>query len=147
MTRAASAGAVEDCNSDEPARVLTGCTAMIEGRMLQGSNLAVAYGRRSDAFLRSGALDAAIADAERAADLDGNSASSKRRLSNALRLRGAIASDDNNKLSYFDRAITLDATNHAAFYARAAVHTERKDFNAAIRDLEKAIGLEGGEEL
>lgn len=128
-----SADFFDDCNSNEVALILSGCTAIIEGNVLKGSELAIAYGRRSDAHLAQDAFDKAINDRKKAIEIDPSNDNLKRRLAYAYSLRGA-ASIEKNEIG---RAIVdLEAAHQLRLY------------NASFKEtLAKLHELKGSEQL
>lgn len=65
----AYAGPIDDCNSDDVAQRQAGCSAIIKKGGLEKAHLAIAYSRRSDAYMENGKLDEAIADRIKATEL------------------------------------------------------------------------------
>ena len=86
----AQADAISDCDSAEAGRVLASCTALIEGGNLEGSALATAYARRSDAHAEKGALDKALEDREQALRIDSSDEALRDWLVGAYTLRGSL---------------------------------------------------------
>jgi tetratricopeptide (TPR) repeat protein len=134
-----------DCNSAESARVLSGCSALIKQGNLKQETLAIAYSRRSDAYIEGGNFDQAIADRAKAAELQPNDAAHKKRLSLGYQLRAAKYFKDNKEakaLADYTEAIRVDSTNHSAFAARSSIQLAKQDFDKAVSDLETAVHLE-----
>ena len=98
----AQADAISDCDSAEAGRVVAGCTALIEGGNLEGSALATAYARRSDAHAERGALDTALEDREQALRIDSSDDALRDWLVGAYTLRGSLHIENDKS----DSAIT-----------------------------------------
>jgi len=140
-----SADPLGDCNSDDVARKIAGCTALIAASKLPPSNLAIAYSRRSDAHLAHKEYDALIADRTKVLEFEPGAPKGKERLSDAFRLRGearlgsgAVA----DAIKDFGNALTLDAANHFALAAQSRAHAQTKDFDGSIADLDAALKLQ-----
>ena len=136
---------VGDCNSADTTRILSGCTALIKQAQLKEPMLALAYSRRSDAYVGAGNLDQAIADRAKAAELQPGDALHKQRLSLTYQLRAADHYKNKREAKAFAdyaEAIRIDANNHSAFAARSNIYLANQNFDKAISDLETATKLE-----
>ncbi len=140
-------GADNECNGADTARKMAGCTAAIDRPGISQSDLAVAFSRRSDAFLAMGDLRAAIADRTRALELEPRNERQKQRLSELYRIRADIATDDEKKIASYNEALRIDPSNHVAFFGRAAIHLQKSSLDAAVADLVKARELQPSENV
>lgn len=142
-----------DCNSQVPARILSGCTALIEGKSLDKNDLATAYARRSDAQAKNGDLDAAITDRVAAYDLDPSDTAIKTWLTAAYAVRGTTYIENGQTgiaLVYFQAAHLLEPDNEtvkrtlAKLYEAEGIALSRKGKFPDAADLfSKAIALGG----
>lgn len=132
------------CNSDDVERIISGCTAIIDGGSLSGSTLAIAYSRRSDALVAQSKLEEAIADRKKARELDPASETYERRLLELYELRGdtrLVAGEFTAAIE--DYSIVLDGglLTTALFEKRSEAHVGGGDIAKAIVDLKAAVDL------
>jgi tetratricopeptide (TPR) repeat protein len=141
-----SADPSEECNSDDRARKLSGCSAIIKKGGLSAAELAVAYSRRSDAHVEALNLDQAIADRAKALELQPNDVGHKRRLSAAYQMRGAVRLQKktlDGALADGTEALRTDPFDANAAFLRSNVHLARNDTPKAIEDMRLAVELDG----
>ena len=139
----ALAADVDDCNSGVPHAQLSGCTALVKKGSLNNSELALAYSRRSDAYLAQGSVGPAIDDRKEAVRLEPANNQNKQRLSEAYRLRAMGARlQVEQALSDFSEAIKFDPTDHVSHFHRGMLHASAERFDSAIKDLTAAISME-----
>ncbi len=143
-TTYAHADAVANCNSHNPALILTGCTALIEQGKISGEDVAVALNRRAEAYLVQGATDKAIADFRKAMERDKSDGRYKKRLSEVLTLRG----DNEFRNKHYDEAILdytaalqLTSSNDLLYARRAEAYFEKDLVSNAIADMQEAMIL------
>lgn len=136
---------LEDCNSDEAAKKLAGCTALIDKGGLTDTELALTYSRRSDALIERGSLEEALADRLKALILQPNDADYQQRASSAFVLRASVRFAKGifkDALSDYDSAILLVPTNSQAKFQRSSVYLATKDFDKAIDDARSALSAQ-----
>jgi tetratricopeptide (TPR) repeat protein len=128
----------DDCSSNVPDQMITGCTMVLEGGIKESTgNRAVAFYNRGLAYLDKDDYDRAIAD-----------------LSEAIRLKRDYAEAFNNRgIAYirkgeYDRAIAdlneairLKPDHAKAFLNRGGAYFGKDDYDRAIADLSEAIRL------
>jgi tetratricopeptide (TPR) repeat protein len=100
--------------------------------------MALAWRSRGWLLLRSGNLDAAIADFNRAVELEPDDAEARGARGLALLKKGRLAS----AAADFDRAAKIDP-GAAAFYNRGLARSDMADYPAAVADFDRAIALGG----
>lgn len=140
--------AVEDCNSDDFATRLAGCTLLINEAKLNAGDLGVAHSRRSDSYLDTGEIDKAIGDRAKAFELQPDDLGYKKRLGEAHRLRAVVArakGRHNEALADYAEAIRIDPSNAHAYGGRGELFDQRKEIAKAEADFRKAADLEDGE--
>lgn len=142
----AIADAIEDCNSDDAALRLRGCSELLTRTDISPGDRAVVLSRRADAHLVAGNLDAAIADRHEALKIEPEFAAHRSQLSQLYRIRAATAEakNTNQALADYAQAIELDPSNHDAYAARASLRIAQKEYDKAIEDLASAMKLEPG---
>ena len=142
---ASSQNPTEDCNSDDNARKLAGCTALIDGKALTDADLGLAYSRRSDAHLELRNFEQAVADRAKALQLQPSDAANKLRLSGAYQLRAAVRAKTNKPAALADlaEAIRVDPSNHEARIERIAAYYADKNLGKAIEEAKSAIETDG----
>lgn len=116
----------------------------IDSGRLDAESLALAYNNRGVVFGELGDFDRAIEDYNRALNLKPGDPKSIRNLRIAHTRRGLAAArlgDVDRALADLARAIELEPAHPTAYVRRAELRLERGEFQAAIEDLETAIGL------
>ncbi len=129
-----------DCLSDDNARRIDGCSAMIDDPGLAPSQKSFAYGMRALAYSLQGAFDKALSDYDKAIDLNPDFAVA---LNNRAWVyfklgRGAEGTDD------VERALRLSPGSPYALDTRAHIHQAEGDSEAALADYERAMRTGGG---
>ena len=150
---------------------ITYCTQAIEDRVYSGKELAFAYNNRGVAYYMKQAFDRAIADFDKAIQLDPPNVQSlkNRALSYAAKndharaiadytqalvldpndasahasraASYAASGDDERAIADYDNSIKLDPTNAAALTGRGLASYRRRQFDHAIDDFAAAIAL------
>ncbi len=126
-----------DCKSGEPERVITGCTRLLEAGTLEPFYQAHAYNSRGAAFKRSGDLDRAIADYNRAIEINPEH-------DQAYNNRGLVYLSKRQygrAIADFDRAIALNPKRWQAYVNRGVTHSAIGEYGRAIADYTKAMDL------
>jgi tetratricopeptide (TPR) repeat protein len=133
-----------DCNSDEKARMLSGCSALIAQGTLNGIDLALAHSRRSDAFIGSRDFDRVISDRKRAVELQPNDAAYKMRLSGAYQLRATVTAKRSGDDAAADltEAIRVDPSNYEARVQRSTLFVAQRKLAQAIEDAEEVLKVD-----
>ena len=103
----------------------------------QNPDIAEAYSERGLAYLSMGALDDALADFNRAIELDQRSAEAYKGRSAVYRSKG----DFDNALADSNKAIRLYPNDSQGYQERGRVHLYKNNFDNAIADFSKAIAL------
>jgi tetratricopeptide (TPR) repeat protein len=114
VTHSARADAIEDCNSDDVTAALRGCDTAIEQKLLTGSDLAIAYSRRSDIFASLGNPEKALFDLEKAVSLAPDDSVLRSRLLSAFAATANKQRGSKNikaALSTYRRGFNADPTN------------------------------------
>ena len=137
-------GSGSDCNSNDVERIISGCSAIIDDGSLPGSTLAIAYSRRSDAYIAQSAYDEAIADREQAHELDPDNEGYERRLLEAYELRGdtKLAAEE-FEAAVEDYSVVIDGGLVSAelLQKRSEAHLGAGDIANAITDMENTLEL------
>ncbi|MEQ1710880.1 MAG: tetratricopeptide repeat protein [Hyphomicrobium sp.] len=136
---------VEECNSEDDATKLRGCTALIKDGTHPAEVRAIALSRRSDAHLASGALDQAIVDRIEARKLEPAHAEHAVRLGDAYRLRGELLITRNEfdqGIHDFTEALSISADNHRALFGRGQAYLAKGDRDRALADFVAAARID-----
>jgi tetratricopeptide (TPR) repeat protein len=128
------------CNQDAtPAdQRVAACSRQIESGKWEGHNLAVSYSNRGLAYRARGDRDPAIADFNRAIQLDAKFAAAYNNRAIAYREKG----DPDRAIADFDQALQFDPKYTAAFNNRANAYMAKKDYDRAVADFSRAIELD-----
>ena len=131
-----------DCLSDDNERRISGCSAMIETPGLPTGQLSIAYGLRALGYSLKGWFDKAVADYDKAIDLNpdfpaalNNRAWAYYKLGRPQQGAGDV-----------ERALRLTPDNPYALDTRAHIHQSTGDAAAALSDYELAMRY-GGETI
>ena len=130
----AAADDVADCNSDNPDLRIRGCTSVIEAGRYEGDNLAIAYTSRGTAYSEKGEYDRAIADFDRAIQLNPDYAF-------AYYDRGNAYFDKNDldrAIADYTEVIRIEPDDADAYYNRGAAYHEKGDTERAAADCNRA---------
>jgi tetratricopeptide (TPR) repeat protein len=125
-----------DCVEGDPARVIAGCTRLIQGH-IKGKDLAVAYNNRALAYKQKGDHVRASADLDQAVRLDTTDATMQNN-------RGVAYKDEHDydrAIAAYSRAIALSPKYADAFSNRGDAYRMKGDYDRSISDLDKAIRL------
>jgi tetratricopeptide (TPR) repeat protein len=126
---------IELCNGSDRNSQIEGCTALITSNATTSLGLAIAYNNRGNAYTSIGKYDLAIADFDKALEL--NPAFMK-----ALNNRGVVyekKGDEDRALESFDAALELDKTYPYALVNRGDVYSKKQDYQRALADYDKAV--------
>jgi tetratricopeptide (TPR) repeat protein len=139
LTTVARADSVDDCNGDDPQRVIDGCTALIGKADQSKDNLEAAYVARALAYDNLKTYDKALADLDKAIALDPHDA-------NAFYNRGVV--DEHNgdaeaALKDYDKSIALAPNESQTYASRGNANYDLEDLDAALKDYQKAVSLDG----
>lgn len=137
VSGSAQAGDLEDCNGPVPAKIESGCTAIINDQSRVAEDRLHAYVNRSRLFMGRSNLDAGLADAEAAVALNPKSVA-------ALLSRGFARQRKGNfdgALTDINQAIELDPKSPNAFAARGGLKIDQKQWTDAAADFTQAISL------
>jgi tetratricopeptide (TPR) repeat protein len=129
-----------DCLSDDNSRRIAGCSALIDDPQLGPSQKSFAYGMRGLAYSLLGVFDKALADYDKAIDLNPDYAVA---LNNRAWVyfklgRGSEGTDD------VERALQLSPGSPYALDTRAHIRQAEGDAEAALADYESAMRVGGG---
>jgi tetratricopeptide (TPR) repeat protein len=129
-----------DCLSDDNGRRIEGCSALIDDPELAPSRKSFAYGMRALAYSLLGKFDQAIADYDKAIDLNPNYAVALNNRAWAyFKLgRGSKGVDD------VERALQLSPGSPYALDTRAHIRQAEGDAEAALADYQSAMRIGGG---
>ena len=133
----AHAGAGQDCTSEIPARIISGCTELIKAGRITGVGLPAVFFNRGRGHLRAGNYDLAIEDFGVQLHLGGPDI-------DAYLLRGSIF----YKLGRFDRAIRdynlglkLHSRHPVLYAQRADAYVAKLNLDRALADYSRALEL------
>src|SRR5690349_1143649 len=124
-----------DCIGPAAPKVEAACSAIITEATRPPADRVRALVNRAQVYLRTGKADLALADAEAALQLDGNSVG-------AILTRGFVSQRRNNldaAKADFDRAIQLDPKSAPALQMRAGLYVQQRKWQEAIADFNDAI--------
>lgn len=137
MSRTNFTDVVADCRSGNPARVMRGCSIVIDSGAYPLMDLATAYTYRAGASEADGKHGDALADLNRAIDLNPN-------LPGLYSNRGNVylaLGDEDKALADYTEAIRRDLNFAGAYFNRGNVYSRKGDLDSALRDLTAAVLL------
>ena len=142
----AHAGPMEDCTSEDLARRIAACSALIDGGGLadgdRDADLALAYSARALAYSVQGQFDRAITDYNASLKLDPGSAIALNNRAWAYFKSGAPESG----VTDVEKALALQPDSPHTLDTRAHIFQSRGDARRALRDYESAMRY-GGEHI
>ena len=124
----ASADDLKDCTSAPPDQAIVACTNLIEGGKFDSQEQAIAYTNRGVALRKKGGLERALADFDRAVELDSGQAP-------IYANRDVVhqpMNDFDRALADFNRAIKLEPNNAVVYLNRCVVYQRSKDADDAL---------------
>jgi tetratricopeptide (TPR) repeat protein len=143
LSTAAFAGPWDDCNQDTDwGSAIQGCTAVIEKSAGDRKKAAVAYYNRGNAYSLKGDRDGAIADFTRALELDARA--------EIYHARGDVfieRNDYDQGIADYTKALALAPKSGNLIIQRAVAYNLKGEPDLAIRDLSRAIDLDGEEAM
>ncbi|MEO0999736.1 MAG: tetratricopeptide repeat protein [Pseudomonadota bacterium] len=132
----AAADAVADCDSgNPPARVIAGCTTLIERGIASDRNRSVAHYNRGRAYMIDGQYRAAVADFDRALE-------ARPRNGDTHYMRGLAFSYLEERAAAeaaYTEAIRHDPANHWSWYNRGLTRFQRGNLDGALTDYNEAL--------
>ena len=129
-----------DCAQDsDHALRIKGCSAALASGKWPGRQGIWALNNRGLAYVAQGMLDKAIADYDKALELDPNHTTVLDNRGNAHALKGNL----DRALADHNKAIKADPKNANAYNNRAADYMDMRELERALPDLDRAIELNG----
>lgn len=133
----AQANPIDDCNqSADPEKQIEGCTEFLQQDPLS-PHVALAYGRRAEAYVSKGDLGHAIADFDQAIGIDPGQA----RLYVGRGLAYRDKGDLDQAIDDFGKAIEINSQFADAFINRCVVYEDKGRADLAIKDCTAAIAI------
>jgi len=126
-----------DCAKSSGDTQINACTRGIESGHWQGANLGAAYDNRGNAKKNKGDFDGAIADYNRAIELNPQDAGAYNNRGIAKKNKG----DLDGAIADFNRAIELNPRLSEAYNNRGNAKKNKGDLDGAIADYNRAIEL------
>lgn len=137
LSASAWAGAAEQCRlHDDPAEAAAACTRWIESGGLNGAQLSDALSNRGYWLYRTGDLDAAMGDLDRAISLSPDNAEAYYHLGLVLEASGAIEA----AVQQYSRALSLVPGWPAVLVERGNAFHREGDYAGAVADYVAALG-------
>lgn len=133
-----------ECDSDDVEHRVRGCSELLKRADLDAAVRAIAFSRRSDAYLAMNDVARALHDRAEALQLDAGDLN-KRRLADAYRLRANERQEKkelNEAFKDYERAIQLEPQNVLALVGRASLHLRKDRSDDAITDLQTALAAQ-----
>ena len=127
-----------DCLSDRPDISIPACSNLINSGKLEGDNLSKGYQFRGIAYSFKGNYDRAIADLDRALEINPDDADTY----TGRGLMHGQKGDYDRAISDLDRAIEINPEDSIAYYGRGRAYAEKGDFDHAISDFASAIEID-----
>jgi tetratricopeptide (TPR) repeat protein len=134
----ARADKVDDCNGDNPAKVVTGCSAVIKKGHQSKANLEAAYVARAIAYDDLKDYDRAIADIDQAVKLDPKDA-------NAFYNQGVInehSEDLDSAIIAYTKSLALAPRDAETYLGRGNAYRSAEQPEMALADYQKALELD-----
>jgi tetratricopeptide (TPR) repeat protein len=136
-THSTSAGPMEDCASTVPAKAISGCTKLLNGKISKKADQSLVYSMRGLSHLNAGDPQNAIQDLEKATALNPKNFQAFQGLGFALQKTGLYP----EAVSAFDKAIALNPSDHVTISYRGYAHLIVKDHAKALKDFDAAARL------
>ena len=127
-----------DCAGSNPDRSISGCTRIIEAGEEPSENLALAYYNRGRSYSDKGDYDRAIADYDRAIELQPSYVIAYNNRGAAYGSKG----DYDRAIADYDKAIQLQPDYAVAYNNRGWVYFKKGQYDRAIADADRAIQLQ-----
>ncbi len=143
--------ATDDCNSNDPALIISGCSEVINIDGLPDEHKMIALGRRSDAYIAVRNFDSAVADREEVLTLDPANQEYTQRVRDVLKIRAdasLAAGKHNAAIIGYSRALDYDSSaGDVAFVfntllGRIEARLRKGLFQSALNDLSSIIELD-----
>ncbi len=132
---------VDKCKSADPDTSITGCTAIIQERLLTrllpNERLSALYYNRGNAYRRKSNYDQAIQDYDEAVRLTPTDADVYYGRGSAYRDKG----DYDHAIQDFNEAIRLNPKDEGSYYGRGLAYFDKEDYDPAIQDFSDASHL------
>ncbi len=132
---AAAGDALVDCLSDDNGRRIDGCSALIDDPKVAPGQRSFAYGMRALAYSLRGVFDKALADYDKAIDLNPDYAVA---LNNRAWVFFKLGRSEDGAHDV-ERALQLSPGSPYALDTRAHIHQADGDADAAFADYERAM--------
>lgn len=130
------------CESGDPARGIDACTALIDSRAETPQNLAIAHSNRGITYSDKGEFDRAIADYERALQLNPFLAPAMNSLAwDLATMPSASLRNGPRAVELAEKALASDADEPGFLDTAGAAYAEAGRFADAARAQEKAIEI------
>ncbi len=130
------------CEEGDPARGIGACTALIESHRETVKNLAIAHSNRGISYSDKGEFDRAIADYERALELNPNLAPAMNSLAwDLATMPSASLRNGPRAVELAERALAFNKREPGFLDTLAAAYAEAGRFADAVRSQETAIEL------
>jgi len=127
---AASQRDKDDCTSNDPDRVIAGCTRIVQDRLETTKSLATAYNNRGSGYFAKGDYNRAIADLSEAIRLDPKDVTAYNRRGLAYDNKG----NADRAIADYSEAIRLDAKIAVAYFNRGRAYDSKDDIDRANAD-------------
>jgi tetratricopeptide (TPR) repeat protein len=121
-----------------PDVAISACSSVISAARVTGTNLALAYARRGDAYHHKREYDRAIADYTRVIEIELRDAVAYNNRGLAYRAKG----DSDRAIADYTRAIEIDPRDAVAYNNRGIAYRAKGDNDRAIADHSKAIEID-----
>ena len=137
-TMLAQANPIDDCNqSADIERQIDGCTQFLQLDPFS-PHVALAYGRRGEAYVHKGDFARAIADFDQAIALDPKDADAYYNRGWAYDEKGEL----DRAIADYTKAIALDPNDADHYYGRGWAYQNKGDKDKAIADYRKALEID-----
>lgn len=128
------------CESGDPAKGIAACTALIEGGRETPQNLAIAHSNRGITYSDKGDFPHAIADYERALQLNPYLAEAMNSLAwDLATMPAADLRDGRRAVELAEKAVALDSHETGFLDTLAAAYAEAGRFDDAVHTQQRAI--------
>jgi len=125
------------CASNDPARSIAGCSAIIEAGQETVTNLARAFDSRGLAYARRHDFDRAIQEYNKSLQLDSNSATAHYNRGVAYEFKG----DYERAFPDLDEAVRLTPQDPDSYFCRGLAFEHKGEYDNAIEDFNQVLRL------
>ena len=136
-TTASFAQMNDDCRSNDRARIMSGCTIVLQNKVATNTDKSEAMWRRGEVFLDQNQMDAALLDLNKAVELNPKSADALAQLGRGVKLKG----DNARALVHLSAALKIAPSFEYALRHRAETYANLARYAEGLADINQVIAI------